>query len=190
MLEFAKRSIKKVIALRERKFLYKYFRKLNTPMSEPVSGPQKILCIQVNAIGDTIMTQPAWSAIKKKYPGMQIDLLCQSHVGKLFESDPNLERIISFPPLPGLRPWKKYRIIDSLKLDRYDCIIDFSGLPPTAYLCSRQISAFSAGFSREMDFGGNAFEIGRGYDRTIPFSETKHLRSLMFDLAKAATLNL
>jgi len=39
----------------------------------PSEGVTRFLCIRMNTIGDTIMTQPAWSTLKSALPDAYID---------------------------------------------------------------------------------------------------------------------
>jgi ADP-heptose:LPS heptosyltransferase len=149
----------------------------------------RILCIQMNAIGDAIMTQPAWSALKASRPERHIDLLCRSHIAPLFRQDPNITGILAFNP-------RKYRswlfeggesLSDILSDRRYEAIIDFTALPLTASLCGHKKAPPTAGFSRPMRFGGKVIDIGQAYDLSFPYSEEEPLRQLMIGLVESFT---
>jgi ADP-heptose:LPS heptosyltransferase len=152
-------------------------------------GGSHILCIQMNAIGDAIMTQPAWASLKRSDPEGRIDLLCRSHMAPLFKQDPSINDILAFNP-------RKYRswlfeggesLSDILSGGRYDAIIDFTALPLTAGLCGHKKAPPSAGFSRLMRFRDKSINIGQVYDLTFPYSEEEPLRKLMIGLVESFT---
>jgi ADP-heptose:LPS heptosyltransferase len=151
----------------------------------------RVLCIQMNAIGDAIMTQPAWAALKGSGPERQIELLCRSHIAPLFKHDPSLNDILAFNP----RKYRSWLFEDEQKLsdivfsDRYDAIIDFTALPLTAGLCGHENAPPSVGFRRPMRFRDKVIDIGQAYDLTFPYSEEEPLRKLMVDLAASFTTN-
>jgi ADP-heptose:LPS heptosyltransferase len=149
----------------------------------------RVLCIQMNAIGDAIMTQPAWAALKDSNPENQIDLLCRSHIAPLFRLDPNINDILAFNP----RKYRLWLFEDGGKLsdivfsERYDAIVDFTALPLTAGLCGQENAPPSLGFRRPIRFWDKALDIGQAYDLTFPYSEEEPLRKLMVNLVAPLT---
>jgi ADP-heptose:LPS heptosyltransferase len=152
-------------------------------------GAKQILCLQMNAIGDMVMTQPAWAALKASDPERRIDVLCRSHIAPLFRQDPNINDILAFNPRK-YRPWlfeDGKKLSDLISCGRYDAIIDFTALPLTAGLCGNKNAPPSVGFSRFMRFGDEAIDIGQAYDLSFPYSEEKPLRHLMVSLVAPLT---
>jgi ADP-heptose:LPS heptosyltransferase len=144
----------------------------------------RILCIQMNAIGDAIMTQPAWESLKGSDPGRRIDLLCRSHIAPLFKQDPSIKDILAFNP----RKYRSWLFEDAKRLSgvlsggKYDTIVDFTALPLTAGLCGQKNAPPSVGFRRSVRFRNKALDIGQAYDLSSPYSEEEPLRKLMVDL--------
>ena len=104
------------------------------------SGIRRTLCIQMNAIGDSIMTYPALSAISQTLPDVTLDLICRPHIAPLYRHDKIINNIFSFEP-QVIRSWA-FKKSDSLKQllseKRYELIVDFSALPLTAAFCATQ----------------------------------------------------
>lgn len=149
----------------------------------------RVLCVQMNAIGDAIMTQPAWAALKGSGPERQIEILCRSHIAPLFKQDPNINDIHAFNPRK-YRSWLfegGKRLADILPDRSYDVIIDFTALPLTAGLCGQKNAPPSVGFSRPMRFGGKVIDIGQAYDLSFPYTEEGPLRPLMIGLVESFT---
>jgi lipopolysaccharide heptosyltransferase II len=149
----------------------------------------RVLCIQMNAIGDAIMTQPAWASLKASDPERRIDLLCRSHIAPLFKQDPSIKDILAFNP----RKYRSWLFEDGRKLSdilsdrRYDAIVDFTALPLTAALCGHKNAPPSTGFSRLMRFRDKVIDIGQAYDLAFPYSEEEPLRKLMIGLVESFT---
>ena len=172
---------------------YNEFRYVNRVVSKKrrqsidLRKPLRFLCLQMNAIGDTIMTQPAWAAISKTFPSATVDLACSSLMAPLFENDPVISRIHRWSKR-RYRPWlfEDYRCVrQAIIKTRYDIIIDFTALPLTAALCARNDMPPSIGFHRIMRTSAGEFDLGRAYDMTHPYSEQAHLSALMFCLVQS-----
>lgn len=147
-------------------------------------GFGRILCLQMNAIGDTIMTQPAWRSIKRQFPDASIDLLCRPHIAPLFARDPALNRIL-VSDVGTVFPWrlkKEKKFVTQFLHTGYDGVIDFTGLPLTARLCAQAPAAFAVGLDRVFTYGRKNIRMKRAYDRSIPYSDTQHFRCLFADL--------
>lgn len=145
---------------------------------------RRILCLQMNAIGDALMTQPAWAAIAGHFPDATVDLACSPHIAPLFENDPLIYKIRSLEK-SRYRPWlfDDFRAVNRiLSNEKYDMIFDFTALPLTAALCARIDMPPSVGFQRMMRTSTGVIDLGRAYDFVCPYSEDAHLRTLMSDL--------
>jgi ADP-heptose:LPS heptosyltransferase len=159
--------------------------KRNRPLD--LSGSKRFLCLQMNAIGDAIMTQPAWAAIGRAFPDATIDLACSPHIAPLFENDPFLDRIHCLTK-GKYRQWV-FEDFDGVRqaLGRihYDLLVDFTALPLTAILCAQENMPSSVGFQRFIKGWGGVSDLGRAYDLTYPYSEVLHCRTLMLQLVKS-----
>lgn len=148
---------------------------------------KRLLCLQMNAIGDAVMTQPAWAAIANAFPGAAVDLVCAAPIAPLFAQDPALRRIHLLTPR-RYRAWLVDQRRDVLRLladDPYDALIDFTALPLTALLCADPLAPPSAGFQRTIGTSAGGIDLGAAYDLTVPYSEQAHIRGLTGSLARA-----
>jgi len=57
----------------------------------------KVLVIRTDRLGDTVLASPAWQALKDARPEAQVTLLTRRPYLPLFESDPQLSAVLSFP---------------------------------------------------------------------------------------------
>jgi len=56
----------------------------------------RILWIRTDAIGDNILAAGTLPQLKRKYPEGEITVLCQDHIGELYEPSPYVDKIIRF----------------------------------------------------------------------------------------------
>lgn len=178
-----KKYLKKGLELQKRTYLQSrivHKKKAGVPAEQA----RRFLCIQLNAIGDAIMTQPAWASLKSFLPDSEIDLMCQPHIAPIFKEDPAIRRVVT-ASTRRYRSWifNDPRFVrETIQRHHYDAIIDFSGLPVTAGLCAEKSTAVSIGFQRTIPSGQEKIDLGLCYDIAIPYSEAMHLRSLFFNL--------
>ena len=146
-----------------------------------LDSPSRFLCFQMNAIGDAIMSQPAWTQLKSAFPNARIDLICRHHVASLFEEDPAIHAVFPFQ-VQRLRSWlfkDSSRLKGILDKGNYDFLIDFTALPLTAAVCGSESTAPSIGFQRWIDSPSGRINLGLAYDMVFPYSEKESIRGLM-----------
>ena len=89
-------------------------------------APQRILFIQLSAIGDTILTIPTIRAIRNRFPNAHLAMVASSinlqYLGNCSYIDQHipcrLEEVMK-------SPWKLIGFIRGLRHQRFDCAIDF-----------------------------------------------------------------
>ncbi len=67
----------------------------------------KILIIATRQIGDTLITTPLLSAIKKKWPDAQIDFLGYNNSLHMLTGNQDIDKLIGTPPRPQLKDYFK-----------------------------------------------------------------------------------
>jgi lipopolysaccharide heptosyltransferase II len=144
----------------------------------------KFVFVQMDSIGDVIMTQPAWSALKEAVPDAKIDLICRSHVAPLFIEDPSINRIFTIET-HRYRSWlpKDFRIIKAIwKEGEYDIIIDCTENPLTAGICAMPSAPFSLGLKRSSGFPYLGVPLSEAYDHSFVYPTDEHSRDVLFRL--------
>jgi lipopolysaccharide heptosyltransferase II len=145
---------------------------------------KNILCIQMNAIGDCIMTQPVFAALKSIIPDARIDLICRPHIAPIFKNDPSIDSILTFRT-EKYRNWlfkKRFQLEGMLRNGNYDVLIDFTAIPLTAAICSKDGVPPSIGFKRLIRTTKGNIDLGSAYDLYFDYSESLPIRDLMFRL--------
>lgn len=58
-----------------------------------VESPRRILLIQLDHLGDAVLTSPVLPRLRAAYPGARIDVLASASNRAVFEADPNVARV-------------------------------------------------------------------------------------------------
>jgi ADP-heptose:LPS heptosyltransferase len=100
----------------------------------PTNSPRRILIVQLDHMGDAILTSPILPRLHATYPHARIDALCSSSNREVFEADPHIDRVhIAARNWFERRPktwalWSAvWRLGLSLRGERYDVGIDVRG---------------------------------------------------------------
>ena len=82
---------------------------------------RKILVVEVNWLGDCVMSLPVFSALKEKFRDSYIGVMCPERVKELFEIIPSVDEVIEFDEKDTHRGFlSKIRFIKELKKKRFD----------------------------------------------------------------------
>jgi ADP-heptose:LPS heptosyltransferase len=147
-------------------------------------GARRFLCIQMNSIGDAIMSQAAWASLKAAIPDAHLDLICRHYIAPLFRGDPSISHLY---PLKSRR-FRSWLFEDGRRAEgiliggRYDLVIDFTEDPLTASLCAQKFCPPSIGFRRISDGSAKDTPIASAYDLTFPYDPMEPVRPLFMRL--------
>lgn len=83
---------------------------------------KNILIIRFSSIGDIVLTSPLLRILRKSFPDSNIDFLIRKEYSELVKFNPNVNNIIEFDTLEGLRGL--YNIANQIKSKRYDLVLD------------------------------------------------------------------
>lgn len=81
-------------------------------------------------IGDVLLTTPAVRALRKAWPGAEIDFLVEPPCHEMLHGNPDLTRVLLY----GTAPFNYLYWLARVNRSRYDCVVDFMGNPRTAAL--------------------------------------------------------
>ena len=94
-------------------------------------NPNKILLIQLDKIGDIVLSTPAVEALRSSFPKANIDFLSSCETDKLLINNPNLNKIVvfdsilfNFKRLRILHVFKNILLLKKLRAESYDILID------------------------------------------------------------------
>jgi heptosyltransferase-2 len=100
----------------------------------PVIAPRRILLVQLDHLGDSVLTSPLVSQLRSAYPAATIDVLASPSNHEVFEADPRVNRVQMadrtwferHPSRWGLLG-EVWRLGRSIRNEKYDLGIDVRG---------------------------------------------------------------
>lgn len=93
----------------------------------------RVLFIQLRAMGDTLLLTPLLRSFKNTYPNVHIDVLVESLPAQILKGNPYIRNIHVAPPKgAAFRAYKP--IIKKLRSEDYTLVIDFLSTPGSALL--------------------------------------------------------
>lgn len=113
-----------ILAVTEEKFgsLLARFTPLATV--EIQAGPQRILFVRTDSIGDAIMASSMLGPIREKYPQAKLAVLCQQHVADLFVACPYVDSIICYERKKMELPAERGEILGEIASFNPDLILN------------------------------------------------------------------
>ncbi|MBA3051577.1 MAG: glycosyltransferase family 9 protein [Candidatus Omnitrophota bacterium] len=117
---------------------------------------KEILVIQIKQIGDCILTEPVFRALKEKYLGCRTSFVVSSAFSGIFENNPYIDEVISY------NFKKPFAELIKIRKKKYDVVMDFLGNPRSRGLTLFARSPLKLGFTKK----GSAFF----YTKTVPAS--------------------
>lgn len=106
------------------------------PLTPASFSPNRILVIRLDLIGDLVLSLTVARALKRTYPGAEIDLLTSPSSAKVASHDPNLNEIITYDQniwrrpkaLVHLKNWREARkLLRRLRRRHYDLAVSVYG---------------------------------------------------------------
>jgi lipopolysaccharide heptosyltransferase II len=84
---------------------------------------KRILVVNVNWLGDAIMTTPVFKALKERFPGAYVAVMVVERVREVFENNPYIDEIIIFDEKKARRGFfKKIQFIKTLRAKHFDTV--------------------------------------------------------------------
>ncbi len=129
------------------------------PLTPQNLHPQRILVIRLDLIGDLVLSMTVVRALKRSYPGVEIDLLALPASAKVVMDDPDLTEIITYDPNIWRRPkalfqaknWRDvYSLRRHLRVRHYDIAVSVFG-------AWAGVIAVLSGAKRRVGFGRESY---------------------------------
>ncbi|HHE47242.1 MAG TPA: lipopolysaccharide heptosyltransferase family protein, partial [Bacteroidetes bacterium] len=98
-----------------------------------LQADDKVLFVQLRAMGDTLLLTPLIRSLKQYYPEVHIDILVEPLPAQVLENNPNIQKVHSAPRRgSGLR--KYFSLLRMLRNQEFALAIDFLSTPGSALL--------------------------------------------------------
>ena len=111
-------------------------------ISVPFQEINRLLVIKLRGIGDVLLSTPLIENLKKQFPHLQIDYLCEEFACDVLRGNPWLDNVILF----NKRKESGFDLIKKIRQKKYDIIIDLYGNPRTAFLTFTSGAKYRIGF--------------------------------------------
>ena len=175
--------------------------KKHPPLTPATFHPERILVIRLDLIGDLVLSLTVVRALKRTYPGAEIDLLATPASAKVALHDPHLSEIIPYDPniwrrpkaLVQLKNWREARkLAHRLRSRHYDLAV-------SVYANWAAVLAVLSGARRRVGYGPEGYPgfmtdpvpggIPGRWRHYAPLDD-KHEVDYCLELAKAAGATL
>ena len=103
---------------------------------------KKILVIQIKQVGDCILTEPVFPALKKAFPGSKTSFLASRHFAPLFRNNPFIDEVILYDFNNPVKMLQRFF------LRKFDIIFDFLGNPRSRILTAFAVAPLKIGFKK------------------------------------------
>lgn len=130
---------------------------------------KEIMVIQIKQIGDCILTEPVFRALKEKWPDCRTSFVVSGAFAGIFENNPYIDEIIRYD-------FKKpFAQLLNIRKKKYDVVMDFLGNPRSRALTLFSRAPLKLGFTKK---GSALF-----YTKTVPASaEPEYVTDTKFRL--------
>lgn len=159
-------------------------------MKIKIKGNEKILIIQYRPIGDVLLTTPVAEYLKKKYPNIKIDFLVFDKFYPILKNNPFINEVLRMKKVSkkGLLNFIKYvmykiKIIQRVRNENYDIILDYIGLPSSAIICYLSGAKYTVGY-KHLRIRNIFYNMKAQHDK-----KTKYTVSRKYDLLKPLGIN-
>jgi lipopolysaccharide heptosyltransferase II len=146
------------------------------------SGSGRILVIKLAMLGDTILLEPVLRALRNKYPGSRISMLCSPVNEEIVKNWDFMDEYIVFDAAACLKyPWKFAGLLLGLRKKNFDISLDFETWPRII-----PIMTYLAGVRTRLGFKVDGQHRHYLYTRPVEHAKGKHELKCFIDLANAA----
>ncbi len=101
-----------------------------------------VLVIKLRGIGDVLLSTPLIENLKKQFPHLQIDYLCEEFACDVLRGNPWLDNVIPF----NKRKESGFDLVKKIRQKKYDIIIDLYGNPRAAIITLLSSAQHRIGF--------------------------------------------
>jgi ADP-heptose:LPS heptosyltransferase len=148
------------------------------------SRPAKILIIQLQQVGDTVIFTPTLRALRKRFADCRIDVVANPASAQLYRASPNVDHLMVVEGWNAPNLWRRFRamlsIVTTLRREHYDCAVTDVTEQSFAYA----LLAYLSGSPVRV-----GFDIGdRGFLHTVRIPFDARLPYVLCNLAIARAL--
>ena len=113
-------------------------------MNQPLffNSISSVLLIKLRAIGEVLLSTPVIENLKRQFPHLQIDFLCEEFASDVVRGNPYLNSVLTF----NKKSDSSLDLIQKVRSRRYNVVIDLFGNPRTALVTRLSGAPYRIGF--------------------------------------------
>jgi len=92
----------------------------------------KILLVRTDKIGDVVLTTPAISALRKRFPGVHLTGLVSPVAAEIYRLNPHLNQTIVLDPSLYSGFFGFWRLVKRIRAEKFDAAVVFQSIPSVA----------------------------------------------------------
>ncbi|MDD8018622.1 MAG: glycosyltransferase family 9 protein [Bacteroidota bacterium] len=110
--------------------------------TNPFESSLSVLVIKLRAIGDVLLSTPVVENLKRQFPHLKIDFLCEQFAADVVRGNPNINDVITF----NKKKESALSLIQKIREKKYDVVVDLFGNPRSALVTKLSGASCRIGF--------------------------------------------
>lgn len=144
---------------------------------------KKILLINLQGIGDLVVTTPLLTTLCKAYPSANIEYLCYGNNGEIFVNDKRIDAVHAYHG--GFFDKDFFKHLHTIRSQQYDLCLNLFRAQHSAFLTAFSGARYIAGPLYSLSLFRNFVLTNEDEGENIPQEKTRNLRKLCHSLALA-----
>jgi ADP-heptose:LPS heptosyltransferase len=147
---------------------------------DPVVPPRRVLCIKFYGLGNAVMLLPVLEALRRRYPGVEIDFLTLDGNVPLLERSGLLAQVFPVDVHTAPRFLRTLAAaVLAIRRRGYDTVLDFE-----QFVKLSTIIAFLSGARRRIGFNTDGQRRGFLYTTRVVYTDSDHMSALFARLLR------
>jgi ADP-heptose:LPS heptosyltransferase len=143
-------------------------------LDEPPIEPRRILCLKFYGLGNAIMLIPVLDAIRRRWPGVEIDFLTMPGNVPLLERSGVVTRAFAVDTAsPGRFLGTLWAALRTVRARGYDTVVDFE-----QFVKISSIIGFVSGARERIGFNTDGQRRGFMYTRRVVYTDSDHISAI------------
>lgn len=149
-------------------------------MTDRPADPSRILIVRLSALGDLVFCSSLLDALRRRFPQAHITWLAQVGFAGVLRDDPRLNEVVAVPRNALSSPAALWHLRRTLRMQRYDWVIDAQGLAKSRLLTWLAGGTWRVGFRSKEPLGFLLHEqVDKGGDTADIASEYRYLAQVL-----------
>jgi ADP-heptose:LPS heptosyltransferase len=149
-------------------------------LDEPPIAPRRILCMKFYGLGNAIMLIPVLDAVRRRWPGVEIDFLTMPGNVPLLERSGVVTRAYAIDTSSAGRFLRTlWATLRTVRGRGYDTVLDFE-----QFVKISSILAFCSGAHERIGFNTDGQRRGFMYTRRVVYTDSDHMSAIFARLTR------